>query len=54
MTEHLLLTLPIPKPEAILQQIQSAFPDFRITYLRHEVNPTEAFFKNEMYIPRGT
>jgi hypothetical protein len=53
MTEHLLLTLPIPKPEALLQRIQAALPNLKITYLRHEVKPTEAFFKHDMYIPPG-
>jgi hypothetical protein len=53
MVEHLLLTLPIPKPEPLLQRIQAALPDLKITYLRHEVNPTEAFFKHDMYIPPG-
>lgn len=53
MTEHLLVTLPIPIPEPILQRIQAAFPDLKVTYIRHEVKPTEAFFKQDMYIPPG-
>jgi hypothetical protein len=53
MTEHILLTLPIPKPEKLLQQIKTALPDLKITYVRQEVKPTEAFFKQDMYIPPG-
>jgi hypothetical protein len=52
--EHLLLTLPIPKPDQLLQRLQTALPDLKITYLRHEVTPTEAFYKQDMYIPPGT
>ncbi|KAL7788202.1 hypothetical protein V8C37DRAFT_418491 [Trichoderma ceciliae] len=51
MAGHLLITLPFPKPEPLLRRLQGAFPDLKITYLRHEVEPTEAFVKQDMYIP---
>ena len=53
MMEHLLLTLPIPEPKSLLQRIQIALPDLKITYLRHDVAPPEAFYKQDMYIPPG-
>ncbi|KAL7946680.1 hypothetical protein V8C42DRAFT_343621 [Trichoderma barbatum] len=51
MAGHLLLTLPLPKPEPLLKALQGAFPDLKITYLRHEVKPAEAFIKQDMDIP---
>ncbi|PTB47195.1 hypothetical protein M441DRAFT_64431 [Trichoderma asperellum CBS 433.97] len=51
MAKHLLLTLPFPKPEPFLQQLQTVFPDWKITYLHHAVKPTEAFYKQDMHIP---
>ena len=53
MMEHLLLTLPIPEPKPLLQRIQIALPNLKITYLRHEVAPPEPFYKQDMYIPPG-
>jgi hypothetical protein len=53
MAEHLLIILPFPKPEFLLQRIHKARPDLRIDYLRHEVKPSEAFFKHDMYVPPG-
>lgn len=54
MANHLLLTLPFPKPEPFLQRLQSVFPDWKITYLYHAVKPTEAFYKQDMHIPPGS
>ncbi|QYT02846.1 hypothetical protein H0G86_009830 [Trichoderma simmonsii] len=51
MAGHLLMTLPFPKPEPLLKAFQGAFPDLKVTFLRHEVKPAEAFVKQDMYIP---
>ncbi|UKZ79238.1 hypothetical protein TrVFT333_006988 [Trichoderma virens FT-333] len=51
MAGHLLMTLPFPKPEPLLKALEGAFPSLKITYLRHEVKPVEAFFKHDMHIP---
>ncbi|PTB67181.1 hypothetical protein BBK36DRAFT_1117129 [Trichoderma citrinoviride] len=53
MGEHLLLTLPFPKPEPLLKALHEAFPDMKITYVRHEVTPAEAFFKQDVDVPPG-
>ena len=53
MGEHLLLTLPFPKPEPLLKALPEAFPDMKITYVRHEVTPAEAFFKQDVDVPPG-
>ncbi|KAL6786283.1 hypothetical protein J3E68DRAFT_447383 [Trichoderma sp. SZMC 28012] len=45
------MTLPFPKPEPLLKAFQGAFPDLKVTFLRHEVKPAEAFVKQDMYIP---
>lgn len=47
------MTLPFPKPEPLLKAFQGAFPDLKVTFLRHEVKPAEAFVKQDMYIPPG-
>ncbi|KAL6854625.1 hypothetical protein J3F83DRAFT_718676 [Trichoderma novae-zelandiae] len=51
MGEHLLMTLPLPKPEPLLKALEGAFPDLKITYVRHEVKPAEAFFKQDVDVP---
>lgn len=53
MSDHLLLTLPIPRPEFLLKRLQDAHPNLKITYLRHNVKPAEAFYKHEMEIDPG-
>ncbi|TFA97630.1 D-2-hydroxyacid dehydrogenase [Trichoderma ghanense] len=51
MGEHLLMTLPFPKPEPLIEALHGAFPDMKITYVRHEVKPAEAFFKQDVDVP---
>ncbi|KAL7929043.1 hypothetical protein V8C35DRAFT_316481 [Trichoderma chlorosporum] len=51
MAGHLLMTLPFPKPEPLLNAFQAAFPNLKISFVRHEVKAAEAFFKQDMYVP---
>lgn len=52
-TDHLLIILPIPRPAALINRLQAKNPHLKITYLRHEVDPVEAFKKQDMDIPQG-
>ncbi|PCG97111.1 D-isomer specific 2-hydroxyacid dehydrogenase, NAD-binding [Penicillium occitanis (nom. inval.)] len=53
MPEHLLVTLPSPRLEDLLEKIRVARPDLKISFIRHEVYPTDAFFQRDMVIPDG-
>ncbi|EED23048.1 2-hydroxyacid dehydrogenase, putative [Talaromyces stipitatus ATCC 10500] len=51
--ERLLITLPFQERTDIIDQIRTAFPNMRITYMRHDVPAREAFVKQEMDVPTG-
>lgn len=53
MSEHLLVTLPSPRIEGLLEKIRLARPGLKISFIRHEVYPTDAFFQRDMNIPDG-
>lgn len=53
MLEHLLVTLPSPRLEGLLEKIRVARPDLKISFIRREVYPTDAFFQRDMVIPDG-
>lgn len=53
MLELLLVALPSPRLEGLLEKIRVARPDLKISFIRHEVYPTDAFFQYDMVIPDG-
>lgn len=53
MPERLLVTLPSPRLEGLLEKIRVARPDLKISFIRHEVYPTDAFFQRDKVILDG-
>jgi hypothetical protein len=51
--EHLLVTLPFPEPKVVIDRIRNAFPNLKITYIRHNVPVKEAFIRQELDVPTG-